>query len=94
MAGTAYCLVDANDPDNERRFTTAHELAHFLLDYAEPRRKAIEALGEGIVPVLDGVALAHTDGAPAFHPERGAAWDARCTDGASRRPEGTRRGQR
>jgi hypothetical protein len=53
--GYGILLVDANDPDNERRFTTAHELAHFLLDYAEPRRKAIDALGEGIVPVLDGV---------------------------------------
>jgi len=32
----------------------AHEVAHFLLDYEEPRRRAIERLGPRINEVLDG----------------------------------------
>lgn len=47
-------FLDAADPQNERRFTLAHELAHFLLDYRAPREAALAALGEGIRPVLDG----------------------------------------
>ena len=53
--GHGFLLVDKDDSVDEKRFTTAHELAHFLLDYREPRRRAVEALGDGIVPVLDSV---------------------------------------
>jgi hypothetical protein len=52
--GHAFILIDGSDPEDERRFTLAHELAHLLLDYREPRRQAIAALGEELVPVLDG----------------------------------------
>ena len=47
-------FLDADDREDERRFTLAHELAHFLLDYRAPREKALAALGEAIRPVLDG----------------------------------------
>lgn len=53
--GFAFMLVDGSDPDDEKRFTIAHELAHFLLDYWEPRLRAITTLGEDIIPVLDGL---------------------------------------
>ena len=53
--GYGFVLIDGSDPADEKRFTRAHELAHFMLDYQEPRRRAIEALGEEIIPVLDSV---------------------------------------
>lgn len=48
-------FLDAGIAEDERRFTLAHELAHFLLDYRAPRLRCIEALGEGIRAVLDGL---------------------------------------
>jgi len=53
--GYGIVLADSNDPADEKRFTVAHELTHFLIDYSQPRARAIEALGEGIIPVLDGL---------------------------------------
>jgi hypothetical protein len=47
-------FYDARDPEDEQRFTLAHELAHFLLDYQAPRRRAVAILGASILPVLDG----------------------------------------
>src|SRR5579875_1642996 len=47
-------FYDAGDSGDEQRFTLAHELAHFLLDYQAPRRRAVAILGETILPVLDG----------------------------------------
>ncbi|HLW00263.1 MAG TPA: ImmA/IrrE family metallo-endopeptidase [Ktedonobacterales bacterium] len=52
--GKGLILIDAADPPDEQRFTLAHELAHFLLDYQRPRQRALAALGEAILPVLDG----------------------------------------
>lgn len=52
--GQGFVFVDGCDPDDERRFSLAHEAAHFIRDYLQPRRKAIQALGEGITAVLDG----------------------------------------
>ena len=53
--GNGLIMLDAVDPPDERRFTLAHELAHFLLDYQAPRQRAVAALGEAILPVLDGL---------------------------------------
>jgi hypothetical protein len=47
-------FYDAGDSGDEQRFTLAHELAHFLLDYQAPRRRAITILGPSILAVLDG----------------------------------------
>ncbi len=47
-------LCDA-DPPEERRLTIAHEVAHFLVDYLFPRQQVIQAMGEGITEVLDGM---------------------------------------
>jgi len=52
--GKGIIFVDASDADEEQRFTLAHELAHFLLDYQLPRQRALSALGPSILPVLDG----------------------------------------
>lgn len=52
--GAGFIFIDATDSDNQQRFSLAHELAHFLLDYAVPRRQAAAALGEDILDVLDG----------------------------------------
>jgi len=46
--------LDTQDPDDEQRFTLAHELAHFLLDYQAPRQRAVGVLSKSILPVLDG----------------------------------------
>jgi len=48
-------IVDGADPADELRFTIAHELAHFLFDYRQPRAQAIEKFGSSIALVLDGL---------------------------------------
>lgn len=55
MRGYGFVFVDSQDAMAERRFTIAHEIAHFLLDYDAPRRQALELFGESIRPVLDGL---------------------------------------
>jgi len=52
--GGGILFVDGADPPEEQRFTLAHEAAHFLLDYDEPRRQALATLGPAVLPVLDG----------------------------------------
>lgn len=52
--GNGMVLLEGTDPEDERRFSLAHEVSHFLLDYLLPRRRAIERLGDRIVEVLDG----------------------------------------
>jgi hypothetical protein len=52
--GKGTIFFDTGDHENEQRFTLAHELAHFLLDYQAPRQRALTILGETILPVLDG----------------------------------------
>lgn len=60
-AGTGFAFVDATDDEAERRFTLAHELAHFLRDYWQPRETALARLGPAIREVLDGVRTATPD---------------------------------
>ena len=50
-----FIFVDGTDPDDEQRFSTAHELSHYLRDYWQPRCLAIKYLGEGIKEVFDGL---------------------------------------
>jgi Zn-dependent peptidase ImmA (M78 family) len=49
-----FIFWDSQDSAEVQRFTLAHEVAHFVLDYLLPRMKALTALGETIGPVLDG----------------------------------------
>lgn len=52
--GKGLIAINGTDGPRELRFTIAHEVAHFLLDYQELRLRAIEKLGAGIAEVLDG----------------------------------------
>jgi hypothetical protein len=47
-------VCGADDP-TEQRLTVAHEAAHFLVDYVHPRQQVIQALGEHMAEVLDGL---------------------------------------
>jgi hypothetical protein len=52
--GHGVVFLDGADPADELRFSLAHEAAHFLLDYDQPRDRAISVLGESILDVLHG----------------------------------------
>jgi hypothetical protein len=54
QSGQGIIFLDGSDPQDEQRFTLAHEVAHFLTDYWQLRKKAIAQLGPEIIPVLDG----------------------------------------
>lgn len=54
IRGKGLIIVDGSDGANEVRFTLAHEVAHFLLDYQIPRHRAVARLGTRIEEVLDG----------------------------------------
>jgi hypothetical protein len=53
--GVGVVFLDGMDTDDEARFSLAHEVAHFLLDYIVPREAALHAFGDRIREVLDGV---------------------------------------
>lgn len=55
FGGEGLIFVDGADPEDERRFTIAHELAHFIVDYRLPRETAICKFGFTITEVFDGV---------------------------------------
>jgi len=61
--GHGCVFLDGTDPDDEQRFSLAHELAHFLRDYWHPRRVASERLGPEVLAVFD-------EGRPARYAER------------------------
>jgi Zn-dependent peptidase ImmA (M78 family) len=54
IGGRGFIFVDGTDEIHEIRFTIAHEVAHFLLDYLQPRLRAVEKFGTDIEEVLDG----------------------------------------
>ncbi len=53
-AGYGLVFIDGADPRDQQRMSLAHEIAHFIWDYLDPRRRALDAFGEQILPVLDG----------------------------------------
>lgn len=55
FGGDGFIFVDGSDPEDEQRFTLAHELAHFLTDYWLAREKAIKKFGSAITEVFDGL---------------------------------------
>jgi IrrE N-terminal-like domain len=59
--GHGVVLLDENDPDDQSRFSLAHEIAHFLVDYHQARERAISKLGPSIIEVLDGLRLQTLD---------------------------------
>ena len=54
-------FIDRGDAEDEQRFSLAHEIAHYLIEYAIPRQRARSRLGDQIVPVLNGRRTASTD---------------------------------
>ncbi|MGH2409717.1 MAG: ImmA/IrrE family metallo-endopeptidase [Chloroflexota bacterium] len=59
--GQGIIFLDGTDPDDEQRFSLAHECAHFLRGYWQPRRVAVDRLGPAVLEVLDGDRPAHPD---------------------------------
>jgi hypothetical protein len=57
IRGKGLMIVDGTDAPHELRFTFAHEVAHFLTDYQEPRFRALAKLGPRIEEVLNGERL-------------------------------------
>jgi Zn-dependent peptidase ImmA (M78 family) len=59
LARSGHGIIFVNGTDNrkERRFTIAHELAHFLLDYYLPRIHYLKIYGDSILEILDGSRL-------------------------------------
>lgn len=52
--GRGLVVLDGIDPEDERRYSLAHEVAHFMVDYLQPRQRTLEVLGEAARDVLDG----------------------------------------
>ncbi|HZP83174.1 MAG TPA: hypothetical protein VFB21_16145 [Chthonomonadaceae bacterium] len=52
--GHGFLFADAEDSPAERRFTFAHEAAHFLQEHLYPRLDLLDRFGESLRPVLDG----------------------------------------
>lgn len=53
--GQGFIFIDEADPEDERRFTIAHEIGHFFVDYLLVREAAISKFGDGITQVFDGL---------------------------------------
>ncbi len=59
--GVGLVFLDGEDPADEQRYSLAHEVAHFLLHYLQPRQHVLDVLGTGMAAVLDRTRLP-TDG--------------------------------
>ncbi len=56
-----FAFLDPGDDPAERRFTLAHEIAHFLRDYWRPRGVVRTRVGEDALAVLDAIRRARPD---------------------------------
>lgn len=54
-SGHGFVFVDGTDPEDEQRYSLAHELGHFLKHYWYPRGVASLRLGEQVCEVFDGL---------------------------------------
>lgn len=52
--GHGVIFIDGDDRSEEQRFSLAHEVAHFLRDYLQPRRRAEARIGPQVRAVFDG----------------------------------------
>lgn len=52
--GSGLIFLEGGDDKRTRRFTLAHEIAHFLLDYERPRNHAVQRLGTNVLDIFDG----------------------------------------
>ncbi|WP_020469388.1 ImmA/IrrE family metallo-endopeptidase [Zavarzinella formosa] len=52
--GEAFLFVSNDDAEDEQRYTLAHEMAHVLRHYRQPRERCVALMGTGILAVLDG----------------------------------------
>lgn len=59
--GKGIVFLDESAEEGDRRFTLAHEAAHFILDYEALRKRANARLGPSVMDVLDGRRLATRD---------------------------------
>lgn len=55
FGGKGVVMLDGSESPDELRFSLAHEVGHFIIDYVQPRDRAIRRLGPAIVNVLDGL---------------------------------------
>jgi Zn-dependent peptidase ImmA (M78 family) len=51
----SFIFLDSADSQPHQKFSLAHEVAHYLLDYHLPRQKVIERLTKTTLEVLDGL---------------------------------------
>lgn len=54
FAGQGVIFVDGADHADEQRVSVAHEIAHFLVDYWVPRKRAVVRFGSQILEAFDG----------------------------------------
>jgi hypothetical protein len=61
FSGKGVVMLDGTDPSEDLRFSLAHEVGHFIIDYQRPRQRAIHRVGASIVEVLDGARMPSVD---------------------------------
>ena len=59
--GAVLMFIDTTENDTRQRYTLAHQVSHFLLDYQMPKERTIMTLGKEIAGVLKGNAEASVE---------------------------------